>query len=175
MCNWVHNLYIMLFLFADKKISYKLKKIKILSGRNLCVHITSITVYTQKQTSCVTLNYEAVTSLFSSLFDESVALSVGIYTVMGPNPTTYWSIRRCKSYLCSGICDQRNVRGGPRHLPRVPWWRIHFDSLGDKKAIFLPMTVYFYSKLMYILRTRSFSMTIIFIGLSYKTKGLTWS
>ena len=38
-------------------------KIKIRSHENQCVYNTSTTVYMQKQISCVTLNYEAVTSL----------------------------------------------------------------------------------------------------------------
>ena len=37
---------------------------KILSHENECVYNTSTTVYMQKQPSCVTLNYEAVTSLY---------------------------------------------------------------------------------------------------------------
>ena len=36
---------------------------KILSHENQCVYHASTTVYTQKQISCVTLNYEVVTSL----------------------------------------------------------------------------------------------------------------
>ena len=40
-----------------------MEKIKILSYENQCVYNASITVNTQKQTTCVTLNYEAVTSL----------------------------------------------------------------------------------------------------------------
>ena len=48
-----------------------MKKIKFLSHETQCVYNSTTTVYTQKQNSCVTLNYEAVTSLFSSLFDST--------------------------------------------------------------------------------------------------------
>ena len=38
---------------------------KILSHENECVYNTSTTVYTQKQPSCVTLNYEATSCLIA--------------------------------------------------------------------------------------------------------------
>ena len=38
---------------------------KILSHENECVYSTSTTVYTQKQPSCVTLNYEAASCLIA--------------------------------------------------------------------------------------------------------------
>ena len=51
-------------------------KIKYLSLGNECVYNTSNTVYTQKPSSCVTLNYEAVTSLFHSKLFDIISLPV---------------------------------------------------------------------------------------------------
>ena len=63
-----HDVILMWYNFiCEKYIGYKLKEMKIQSYENECMYNTSTTVYTQKQPSCVTLNYEAVTSLYSLL------------------------------------------------------------------------------------------------------------
>ena len=88
-----------------------MKKIRILSYETQSVYNTSITVYTQKQISCVTWNYEALTSLIlytlwcslrTLCVQQSMSFCVGHYRSAG-HPHTLTLIHNYFSYKFSGV------------------------------------------------------------------------